>query len=214
MSNNGHYPQLCSIMISMRRQQKKNDRRVSRTRRALRKAIVELISEKHYDSITVQDIIDRADVGRSTFYLHFRDKEDLFRGDWEHFLKRFVRKFNWENPREGTLFPFRGIFEHLKEYHPFYRGLVRSGKSERVFRYGQRYLAKLIEDDLVRNKIESRDALVPVPILANFLAEEIFSLLKWWLDQNMPYSPERMEQIFHTLVMPGVRSSLETPTSQ
>jgi AcrR family transcriptional regulator len=61
---------------------KKVDRRTQRTRHQLGRALVGLVEEKRFDDITVQDVIDRADVGRSTFYTHFRDKEDLLRKDW------------------------------------------------------------------------------------------------------------------------------------
>ncbi|NJM53793.1 MAG: TetR family transcriptional regulator [Blastocatellia bacterium] len=84
------------------------DRRTNRTQKALRNALIELILEKHYDTISVQDIIDRADIGRSTFYNHFRDKEDLFRGDWERVLHHFVEQITAENLREGRIFPIRG----------------------------------------------------------------------------------------------------------
>ena len=188
---------------------KKMDRRVLRSRRLLKNAIIELIKEKHYDLITVQDIIDKADVGRSTFYAHFRDKEDLFRGDWEAFLRHFVGQFRWEDLPDGELVPMKGALEHLKDFHAFYRGLVRSGKIGQVFSYGQRYLAELIESELTKRNSGVKDGLVPVGLMSNYLSEEIFSVLKWWLDNNMPHSPERMERIFHTLVMPGLSLSLK-----
>ena len=78
-----------------------NDRRVNRTIESLRNALIELIVEKHYDSITVQDIIDRANVGRSTFYTHFRDKEDLLIGDWKKFLGMLAHHVN-VNPACGS----------------------------------------------------------------------------------------------------------------
>src|SRR3990172_2299341 len=56
----------------------KTDRRIQRTREVLQKALIELISERGYDAITIQDIVDRANVGRTTFYLHYRSKDDLF----------------------------------------------------------------------------------------------------------------------------------------
>ncbi len=56
---------------------KKSDRRVSRTRRSLREALMSLILEKGYDAVTIEDITTRADTGRTTFYLHYRDKEEL-----------------------------------------------------------------------------------------------------------------------------------------
>ncbi len=190
----------------MQAKSKMNDRRVIRTRRSLSKALVELIMEKHYDSITVQDVIDRADVGRSTFYTHFRDKEDLLMQDWEKALDFFVRQFRWENIKEGQFVSIAQLFNHLKDFHPFYRALVKSSKVERLFRKGQRYFAEVIEKKLDSIVIDKTNLSVPLPILSNYLAEEIFSQLKWWLDNNMPHSAEQMDEIFHQLTMPGFRS--------
>lgn len=185
---------------------KKTDRRTSRTKKALRDALIELILEKHYDAITVQDIIDRADVGRSTFYLHFRDKEDLLIGDWKKFLGLLADNFNWSGLWEARLVPIRELFHHLVDFHTFYRALEKSQKSERLFKTGCRFLAENIETQLTKN-FEASELKIPAPILANYLANEIFGQLRWWLDGNMKNSPEEMDEIFHSLVMPGVRNS-------
>jgi AcrR family transcriptional regulator len=184
---------------------KKSDRRLVRTRKSLRDALIELILEKHYDDITVQNIIDRADVGRSTFYLHYRDKEDLFRGDLERFLDFFVQHIDFDNLKKARFVPIEHLFQHLIDFHPFYRALVRSSKSDQLFKTGQKHLAKRIENKL--NVWLGKEQITPVPvsILANYLANEIFTLLRWWLDNNLPYAPERMDEIFHQLVIPGFR---------
>src|SRR5258706_16136663 len=117
----------------MHNSQVKNDRRVDRTMAALRTALIELIQEKHYDSITVQDIIDRANVGRSTFYTHFRDKEDVLIGDWKRILGFFIESINFEYAGMSRFVPVRELMLHLKEFHALYRALVRSGKAERLF---------------------------------------------------------------------------------
>ena len=72
---------------------KNSDRRKERTKRHLSEALVELVKEKRFDDISVQNLIDRADIGRSTFYTHFRDKEDLFQKDWERFLGRICATY-------------------------------------------------------------------------------------------------------------------------
>ena len=170
----------------MSNESQKADRRVQKTQQSLRNALIELILEKHYDTISVQDIIDRANVGRSTFYLHFRDKEDLFRGDWQRMLEYFVGQITPENLQAGRIFPIQEIFEHLKDFHRLYRALVKSGKIERLFGYGQKYLAERIEVRFQNGfNLESQTA-IPFPILANYLASEVFSQLKWWLDNEMP----------------------------
>lgn len=188
---------------------KTEDRRINRTQQSLRNALIELILEKHYDTISVQDIIDRANVGRSTFYLHFRDKEDLFRGDWERVLDHFVEKISAESLHEGRIFPIRELFEHLKDFHHFYRALVKSGKIEQIFSIGQKYLAEQIELKIISLLSIEDTPLIPIPILANYLASEIVSNLKWWLDNNMPHSPEKMDEIFHQLVVAGFRVGLK-----
>jgi AcrR family transcriptional regulator len=184
---------------------KKSDRRLVRTRKSLRDALIELILEKHYDDITVQNIIDRANVGRSTFYAHYRDKEDLFRGDWERFLDFFVQYIDFDKIKKSRFVPIEQLFQHLMDFHPFYRALVKSNKSDQLLKIGQTHLAKRIENKLIVWLGKEQTTSVPISILSNYLANETFALLKWWLDENMPYPPERMDEIFHHLVTPGFR---------
>jgi AcrR family transcriptional regulator len=198
----------------MHMKSKTSDRRTDRTRRALRKALVELILEKRYDAITVQDVIDRANVGRSTFYAHYRDKEDLFLSDWEGLLEAFVRGSNWQNMADGRVMPIKELFGHVQEFHHFYRALVRSRKTVWLFKTGQSYLTKSIEDVLTARLADAPPPSVPLPILSSYLASSMLNLLKWWLDHNMPYTPERMDEIFHRLIMPGCQSVLPSVEAQ
>src|SRR5881392_1785654 len=94
------------------------DPRVRRTRDALGDALIALVQEKPFESITVQDLLDRAGVGRSTFYAHFSDKDDFFR----HMS---------ELPVEGRVAPVRELFAHVAEARPLYdalQGLDRAGE--------------------------------------------------------------------------------------
>lgn len=184
------------------------DRRESRTRRSLSDALIELILEKRYDAITVQNLIDRADVGRSTFYAHFRDKEDLFLSDWERLLDGFVGHIQWQKIDAIRFVPVLELFRHVEEVHDFYKALARSRKTDLLFKTGQSYLTKSIENSLTTYLTDKALPSVPVSVLSNYLASEIFALLKWWLDHNMPYPPERMDEIFHQLVIPSFRSVL------
>ena len=193
-------------MRNMLEGSKKGDRRATRTRRSLSDALVELILEKPYDAITVQNVIDRADVGRSTFYSHYRDKEDLFLSDWEGLLDGISRHIEWGNTSGGRVVPVLELFSHVQEFHHFYRALARSRKTDILFKTGPGYLAKSIESTLASTLAGGPQPSVPIPVLSNYLAGELFSLLRWWLDHNMPYPPERMDQMFHELVMPGFRS--------
>jgi len=195
-------------MQSMQPAPARNDRRVDRTVTALRSALIELIQEKHYDSITVQDIIDRANVGRSTFYTHFRDKEDVLFGDWKRFLDMMVGHIDLEKTATERFVPIRELMDHLKEYHALYRALVKSGKSERLFAVGTAYLTERIEAKMTAAADEKKSPSVPPALCAHYLAVQIFATLKWWLDQNMPYSSEEMDKMFHELVGPGMMKAL------
>lgn len=191
---------------------KKTDRRTNRTRRSLSEALVGLIKEKRFDDITVQNVIERADVGRSTFYSHFRDKEDLFQRDWERFLDDFAQHIDWKKAGDSPFVPVAYLFQHLQDYQQFYRGLVRSRKAEAVFRTGASYLGKLVESSLTE-RLNDQPAVLPIPIVANYLATELFALLKWWLDQGMPYSPRHMDHIFHELITPVFAKVMAAPAA-
>jgi AcrR family transcriptional regulator len=192
----------------MRERKRKDDRRASRTRRSLSGVLIQLIQEKHYDAITVQDVIDRADVGRSTFYAHYRDKEDLLRSNWEKVLDGFAHQIRWENVSEGRVVPVLELFSHVREFQSFCKGLTRSRKMESILKTGTSYLTMSIEQSLSSLLIDKPQPPVSAAILSNHLASTIFSLLNWWLDHNMPCPPEHMDEVFHKLVMPGVRAAL------
>jgi AcrR family transcriptional regulator len=192
----------------MHSESKELDRRADRTRRSLSHALIELIQEKNYDAITVQNVIDRADVGRSTFYAHYRGKEDLFRRDVQRVFDGFARHIEWQKMGAGRFVPVKELFLHVQDFHKFYRALVRSGKTDVVFKTGQGHLSASIESSLNSWLADKPQPATPVPIVADYLAQEILSLLKWWLDHNMPYPPQRMDEIFHELVIPGVRAVL------
>src|SRR5260221_9921298 len=119
---------------------RKADRRTQRTRRRLSGALIELVEEKRFDDITVQNVIERADVGRATFYTHFRDKEDLFEQQWEQFSERLGRQIDWDKAGKDSFVPGASFFQHLQEVQPFYHGLGRSRKTDALFKSGLVYL--------------------------------------------------------------------------
>ena len=181
------------------------DRRTAKTISALRSALIELMMEQHYDSITVQDIIDRANVGRSTFYSHFRDKEDLLVGDWKRFFQVIADHTNITAAENENVAPIEPVFVHLKDMHALYRALVRSGKTDRLFSVGIDYLAQKLEEK-IRQTADISSIGVRPEFFAHLLSLQIFGTLKWWLDRDMPHTPAEMSQMFETLVSPGIRA--------
>src|ERR1700712_3059528 len=114
MFRNGHCAVHCSIMTTMPVKTQKDDRRTARTKSSLRSALINLILEKRYDEITVQDIIDRANVGRSTFYVHCLDKDDLLISDFTRVLDMVSQHMRQFTPDvQGTLPSLALFFEHV-----------------------------------------------------------------------------------------------------
>lgn len=187
----------------------KSDRRSQRTQRTIHEALMSLLQEKRYDAITVQDIIDRADVGRSTFYAHYQDKEDLMSSLLVH-LMDVLSQMPGRKAATGleSLIPARDIFEHVQQNLHLFKGMLRGRGLELFFEKGQDYWSEKIAAALQEEIPTGKQPAVPIPVTAHFVAGSFVTILRWWLDNKMPYSPEEMDQIVQTLLMPGIRNSL------
>jgi AcrR family transcriptional regulator len=176
----------------------KQDRRSQRTRHVVSAAFVQLLKEKGYSAISVSDIIERANIGRSTFYSHYRDKDDLFVSE----LDRVIELLSHRIPNEEGMpfFPSLGLFQHVGEEYELYRALVWTPGIDLLIKHLQTSLSHRIEEGLQKS---GRDFDVPLPALANFIAGSFLTLLKWWLENKMVYSAEEMDRIFKTLTMAG-----------
>lgn len=183
------------------------DRRVLRTRRLLSEALIELMQEKRYERITVQNIVDRANVGRSTFYAHYKDKDDLLLNDFEHVLDMLNRHVDLDDV-EGLPIS-TGLFQHIQEHHHLYRALLWGRGIELLFEQGQVSLADRIRGHLEDHLPDGFDPPVPVPLTAAYLAGTLLTLVKWWLENDMPYPPAAMDRMYRQLALPGVMSVLE-----
>ncbi len=173
----------------------KEDRRVTRTKKLLRNALVELILEKGYGAITVQDILDRADVGRSTFYAHFNSKDDLLVGDAPYFNVFFE-----DIEEEGTdveLIPsFLDMFEHVAENRQLFRALVGGDGVHLVQDAVQKHLCTTFEARFNWFIEHGQPTPYPAPVLAHYLTGGLMSLVIWWLGEGMPYSPAILNDMF------------------
>jgi AcrR family transcriptional regulator len=185
-----------------------NDRRSMRTRKLLHGALISLMLEKRYDKITVQDIIDRANVGRSTFYAHYQDKEGLLVSGFEQVLETFSQQLVQGEGDYRLRMSVLGLFRHAQEFHPVYEALVWGRGIELLYQQGHAYLSRRIEADLAELLLAGEQPGVPMSILSTYIASTLVTVLKWWLDNKMPYSPERMDDIFQQLVMPTVQATV------
>jgi len=182
--------------------QPKTDRRILRTRDALGDALVALMHEKNFDQITVQQVLDRAGVGRATFYAHYRDKEDLFMSDVEEFFTLASSVLKRHNVNTKRLVPIKELFSHLRDVREFYMALVASGKANDVRELGRGIFARSIDDRLQAAGVQL-DA-VQRSAQAHALAGSMFSLLDWWIDKGMKSDPQELDDLFHRMAWKGL----------
>ena len=175
------------------KQVNQSDRRVIRTRAELIQALHALIMEKTYEHVTVQDILDRVNVGRTTFYTHFLDKDDLLLSA----IPEDILGFDSEN---DSLIPLlTPIFTHAQENYAQFHALMGSEGITLVHKMGhektvQNWINHI--EHLQRKGIQL--SLEPM-VTAQYLTGAFMSLLKWWLDEKMPHSPVEMDVLFRKL---------------
>ena len=209
----------------------KTDRRIQRTRQALRKALIELIREKGYDSISVEEITQRANLGRATFYLHYKDKEDLLIDEFSELANERARTLseipfsawlpNVENPDYATenkpATPLLMVFQHIADNVELYQILLKSEKSDRILERIRKIVAQSIYE-FMQAKIKN-DPIpilfeVPIDLLAAYFSGALLSCVDWWLEQGLSYSTEEMTRMFQRLFFPGARKIIGVSNSK
>ena len=192
--------------------EKKEDRRIGRTRRLMHEALMALVVEKGYESITVQDILDRADVGRSTFYAHYRDKDELLLSSFEHLRTLFEEQqqailASRHTGKEPEVNLILELFRHIGEHHKLYKAIAGKQSGEMIVKYLHRYLYTLLIEPLTALIKKRKSLPIPIEITTHYLVSSLLSLMTWWLDNNMPYPAEKMDEIFRILTTPGIEAA-------
>jgi AcrR family transcriptional regulator len=180
------------------------DRRVARTRDRLGDALVGLMKEKPFDAITVQDVLDRAAVGRSTFYAHYRDKLDLFLSELDEFLEAMSTALSRSKDASERVAPVGEFFAHVAEERRLYKALSESGRMQDLLELGQGHFARGIERRLAELPRSREVAPADRAAVAHALAGSLLSLLTWWMARAAPAPPDEMDDIYHRLVWSGV----------
>jgi AcrR family transcriptional regulator len=191
------------------------DRRVRRTRKALRDALLALMSEKGYEAITVQDIIHRADVGRSTFYTHYTDKDDLLQDGFAN-LRSIVEQPATTEPTGRRPLGFSlPMFRHIHQQQRLARVVFGQPGRTPLLQQIEELLAGIVRTELPVPSAADPPSRVPHEALVRYVVGAYLSLLRWWLTGNTAISPEDMDRIFQMLVAPGIRAATRaTPATQ
>ncbi|GAB5491124.1 MAG: TetR/AcrR family transcriptional regulator [Phototrophicaceae bacterium] len=188
---------------------KKVDRRIQRTRTLLRDALMRLIIRKGYDEITIQDITDEANVARTTFYLHFTDKDELLFGTMRDIYEELYQAIGGEMSKsfysDDENDCMAEDFRHVQEYSAFYKIMLSERGSAAFLARVRQYLAEAIMDIAFKGVVpEGKDARVPPEMMSYAMAGAQIGVIKWWLDNGMQESPQRVSFMFEQLMKRGL----------
>ena len=188
--------------------EKKLDRRVQRTRKLLNDALMALIQEKGYDSVTIEDITERANLGRTTFYLHYQSKDDLLLDHHDH----FVGQLNLGSPGRGELLgtePQAALVEFL--------GRLRDSRGiYQAFRHAKDadIIMRNVLDRGIQAMVNSLEATFPdvqpsppAEILSRYIVEGHFALLDWWIAKRRSETPEQIAAMLQQMRAAIVRDA-------
>ena len=190
----------------------KLDPRVRRTHQALQQSLLALVQEKPYESITVQDITERADLNRATYYLHYSSKEELLADSLENHYDALVVRIReevgerpyWEDATSAQI-----VFEYVEENHALYKVLLGEKGLGHVMHRILHYLAAYDEIALAQHIPPGKTLAVPIPVLAQQTAGSLFALAKWWLENDMPYPPAEMAEMMRQMCAFGLRHIIQ-----
>jgi len=179
------------------------DRRVQRTRKLLRESMMALILEEGYDAISIQDITDKANLGRATFYLHFKDKDELLRDVMGQFMFEFLDNVPQFSQHQWRLEDHKAVvklFDFAAEHYDLYRILIMGSGGITASRQMHQTIAENIKA-CIQKEIEELGAepVIPPDFIANYFAGSLLATIYWWLDQDLPYSVEEMADMFQKI---------------
>ena len=176
------------------------DLRIQRTREALLVSLRVLMSERGYERLTIQNLLDHARVGRATFYTHFDGKDDLLSSSVGG-LRRWLTHAAAQRTGERLAFtlPF---FQHLESHSSLYRQTVRRGEVT-VGREIRTMLREMIRDDLVRQTGAGADA-ASLTLTTEYLTGALWSTIAWWMSSEQAMQAVDVDRTFRRLVFAGV----------
>jgi AcrR family transcriptional regulator len=186
------------------------DRRAARTQKALHGALMSLILRKGYEAITVQDLIDEADVGRSTFYSHYTGKEDLLRKGFQALRTELAEAQRATGAKADKPLGFSlAMFEHADAYESIYRAIVGGRGSVIALNEIRRALSEAVKNSEIVKGLPGaqEDEAVPQEVRTQFIVGAFLTVLIWWLERRPRLTASQVDVIFRRLVLYGIGPS-------
>ena len=192
----------------------RRDRRVVRSRRLLQDALVALILERGYGAVTVQALLDRADVGRATFYAHFTGKEALLLSLFAELQETLQRELAGITPATVARFGegvglLEPLFTHAAQNRRLYRALLGSRDGAALLHFLREALAAPLRTHLEQalGRHHPQPALRVELVVTAFVSAAL-GVLVWWLDANLPYTPAELDWELERLLSLGLGGAL------
>lgn len=188
---------------------KTTDRRVSRTRALLQQGFCTLLRRKRYEAITVDDICSAANVGRSTFYAHYKSKDDLKRsGLAESLHGAVIERQKLARDTGGEIHAPRldfslGVFEHARDHLDHYRTLAGGRGGDVALAKVRQMVTGLVRDEIALATRDSTDEM-EVEAAVQYVVGGYMALLTWWLDKGAKLPPRRIDAMFRSLTREGI----------
>ncbi len=189
------------------------DRRVQKTEALLREALAALIHEKSYDDIVVKEILDRANVGRSTFYTHFRDKDELLLSGIEDMLRSARPAGGGQvpaKPCDGIVWFSLPILEHIERHRGTGQATIGRRGRRAMHEHLQHAITELIEDEVRTALRRSRRTEIHASpeLLVRWIASTFVLVLNWWVESDRPLPAREADSLFRGLIEPSLAEAL------
>ena len=195
----------------------RHERRKQRTRRRLLDAARRVITVRGYEDTGILDITEEADVSKGTFYLHFRDKEDLTRTlimeGFKELRARLDAVISGERNPEHIARALQVVFRYAADNRDLFRIMLGRQTSAELNLMALNYFADVVEDILARSGITAETLPYPPALLAQFIAGAGVRLGLWWLEDDRRLSPDEISEITYRLLTEGVLSALPPDTA-
>lgn len=182
---------------------RKDDRRIQKTRKQLRDSMMELILDRGYDDISIQDVTDRANLGRATFYLHYREKDELYADVIRSMAEEYFASLPKPDPKKVQLFNaqhLKQLFNFVENHYDFYR-IIIIGRGAMLTFMVLTDIAKEYILKLAKTYSPDFEEIIGIPsdFWLNFNASTLMSTIFWWLENNMPYSADEMARMYEKM---------------
>jgi AcrR family transcriptional regulator len=191
----GHFNEFVSGDVTM-------DRRQQKTRTLIFQAFKKLLETKRYSNITVQEIIDEANVGRSTFYAHFETKDELLKALCTEIFSHVFsddlmseKTHDFSGRKSGLEARITHLLYHLNDNKHDIIGILSCESGELFMRYFKQYLAEMFSKYL--NELNAN---VPADFLLNHLTGSFAEAVTWWINSGMKNTPEEISKYYMSVI--------------